>query len=243
MFGILVFLLTFTAIAESITLTWDRSASTNITGYVLHYAIKGDVYTNTITVNPNISVSTISNLRAGQTYLFFVTVVDTNNNIESDPSNIITDTPPATVQVKLWNFNVTNTVLIARDVWITNVINRVVWITNQVVTTNVSPPVVNVTNAVPKLTLIVTSTKSTNTIGLKWNTTQAWAGFIVSYGKVGGAVYTYSVESTNQVVIRDLSSNKHFFYVTPYDAKYKRGPVSAIITNTPGTSKITQKTQ
>jgi Fibronectin type III domain len=61
--------------AASVSLTWNPSSDTNVTGYNIYYGTSSGDYTTEINVG-NISVITISNLTAGMTYYFAVTAFD-----------------------------------------------------------------------------------------------------------------------------------------------------------------------
>ncbi len=80
--------------AESATLAWDRAAShTNLSAFILKYGVKSGVYTNSYAVSPNVTTATVSGLIPGVTYYFVVTAKNMAD-LESDPSNQISWTPP-----------------------------------------------------------------------------------------------------------------------------------------------------
>jgi hypothetical protein len=99
--GMSLLLATLAASAQgqsSVTLAWDSSPGTNISGYKLYYGATSRAYTNTVTVG-NTTTATISNLIAGATYYFAATAYDTSN-LESDFSGEVSYTnavlaPPA----------------------------------------------------------------------------------------------------------------------------------------------------
>lgn len=85
--------------ASSLTLAWDRSSSTNVVSYNVHYQQAGSS-----TVNSSGPVSgttvTIPNIAAGVTYSFWATATDTTG-LESQPSNLLifqaTTNPPPVI--------------------------------------------------------------------------------------------------------------------------------------------------
>ena len=77
-------LLQRTAEADSITLAWDESITTDVVGYVIHYGTNSGVYTQTLNVE-NQTTATLSGLEAG-TYYCSVSALNTAN-VESLPSN------------------------------------------------------------------------------------------------------------------------------------------------------------
>lgn len=75
----------------TITLAWDPSPDLTVAGYMLYYGLVGSNTTNSTAVG-NATITTVGNLQAGATYFFFVTAYNAQF-LESDPSNVITDTP------------------------------------------------------------------------------------------------------------------------------------------------------
>src|SRR5262245_59160586 len=71
--------------AASVTLAWDRSPGTNLANYRLKYGGASGVYTGQVIIATNLTVGTVSNLVAGQTYYFVVTARNVQG-LESDPS-------------------------------------------------------------------------------------------------------------------------------------------------------------
>ena len=67
------------------TLSWQSSASTNVTGYNIYYGTASGNYTYKIMVG-NVSTAAISNLNCGTTYFFSATALDSSGN-ESGFSN------------------------------------------------------------------------------------------------------------------------------------------------------------
>jgi len=91
---ILAILVVVSAIADSVTLAWDRAAShTNLNAFLLKYGQQSGNWTNVTTVPTNLTTVTISNLRKGQNYRFIVTARNVAN-LESDPSNELSYTVP-----------------------------------------------------------------------------------------------------------------------------------------------------
>lgn len=78
----------------SITLAWDPSPDTGISGYNLYYGEAGGA-TNRLQVGKS-TQGTLPNLAAGKTYFVFVTA-SSSSGVESTPSNQITYTPTAPV--------------------------------------------------------------------------------------------------------------------------------------------------
>lgn len=68
--------------AESVTLAWDASPSTNIANYRIYYGVASATYTNSVSAGTNLTVS-VSNLVGGRTYYFAATATDTDG-LESD---------------------------------------------------------------------------------------------------------------------------------------------------------------
>jgi hypothetical protein len=78
--------------ASSVTLAWNTSSSTNVTGYNLHYGTASQSYNKTIDVG-NATNTTISGLIDGTTYFFAATAYNAAGT-ESDFSNEATYTAP-----------------------------------------------------------------------------------------------------------------------------------------------------
>ena len=64
--------------ATSVTLAWDPSGSSSVTGYRLHYGTSSKSYSQTRDLG-NTTTTNVSNLISGQTYYFVVTSVDAGN--------------------------------------------------------------------------------------------------------------------------------------------------------------------
>jgi len=77
---------------QSVTLTWNSSASTNVAGYNLYYGDVSGGPTNTIDAGLFITNS-IPGLQETRTYFFFVKAYN-SARVESNPSNLITYTVP-----------------------------------------------------------------------------------------------------------------------------------------------------
>ena len=80
-----------TAAPASISLAWDPSADSTVTGYTLYFGLTPSGPTNSVDVG-NVTITTITGLTAGTTYFFFVTAYNAAG-LESDPSNVIEETP------------------------------------------------------------------------------------------------------------------------------------------------------
>ncbi len=61
--------------AQNVTLAWDPSTDPAVASYNLYYGGASQVYTNVVATRANTAV-TVSNLTAGATYFFAVTIVD-----------------------------------------------------------------------------------------------------------------------------------------------------------------------
>src|SRR5260221_5463889 len=70
---------------QSVTLAWDSSPDTNVTGYVLYSGNASGTYSSRVDVGTNIS-TTVASLAEGSTYYFAVTAYNADG-IESGPSN------------------------------------------------------------------------------------------------------------------------------------------------------------
>ena len=79
--------------AQSVTLVWNPDPNANLAGYRLYCGTTRGVYTQRIEVGKTTTIS-ISNLAAGRTYFFAVTVYNTAY-MESAPSNEVSYTVPA----------------------------------------------------------------------------------------------------------------------------------------------------
>ena len=78
--------------ASGITLVWDPSVGTNVSGYRIYYGAASRTYTSMVEAGNTTSAS-IPALVEGTTYYFTVRVYDSLGE-ESDYSNEIRDTPP-----------------------------------------------------------------------------------------------------------------------------------------------------
>jgi Fibronectin type III domain/Bacterial Ig domain len=75
----------FVQAAQNVTLAWDPSPDSTVTGYQLQYGTSSGIYTTTIDVG-NSTTATVSNLTSGTTYFFVVTAYNAASLI-SPPSN------------------------------------------------------------------------------------------------------------------------------------------------------------
>jgi hypothetical protein len=71
--------------SQSVTLTWNASADTNVSRYFVYYGSASGIYTNKVALE-NVTSATISDLVEGTTYFFAVTACD-DAGLESVPSN------------------------------------------------------------------------------------------------------------------------------------------------------------
>ncbi len=77
---------------QSVTLAWNPSTSSDISGYNLYYGVASHVYTNVLSCG-NVSKATISGLRNGATY-YFAAKARNAAGVESDFSNEATYVVP-----------------------------------------------------------------------------------------------------------------------------------------------------
>lgn len=96
------------AAAQSVSLGWNASSSSGVTGYNVHYGLASGTYTQVSNAGNNLT-ATISSLTAGQTYFFAVTAYN-GAGLESAPSNEVSYTasatsPPAPITVGASLFN------------------------------------------------------------------------------------------------------------------------------------------
>ena len=84
-----------TLAAQSVTLAWNPSTSTNAVGYMLYYGTDGIHFGSQINARTNLSV-TVTNLEPGPNY-FEVVSYDANDD-QSPPSNLIEYTVPGPAQ-------------------------------------------------------------------------------------------------------------------------------------------------
>ena len=83
----------FTQTCQSLSLAWNASPDSSVTGYRLHYGFSRSNYTGTVDAGNNTS-AILTNLVAGSTYYFVVTAYN-NLGAESSPSNETTATAQA----------------------------------------------------------------------------------------------------------------------------------------------------
>ena len=76
------------------SVAWDKSSSTNVTGYRLHYGAASGKYTNSVVLTGNLTTITVRSLVSGVRY-FFVVTAHTAGGVQSDPSNEISFVPAA----------------------------------------------------------------------------------------------------------------------------------------------------
>lgn len=80
--------------AESVSLAWDPSESTNVVAHRVHYGTASGNYSSSTNLG-NQTTATISGLQAGTTYFFVVTALD-DIGMESLPSNEVNYQVPLT---------------------------------------------------------------------------------------------------------------------------------------------------
>lgn len=78
----------------SLSLAWDPSPASNLSGYVVRYATTSSQYTMSTNVG-SVTAATVGGLQDGVTYYFAVTAINTSG-LESDPSNEVGYTMPVT---------------------------------------------------------------------------------------------------------------------------------------------------
>ena len=76
----------------SVNLAWDRSPSTNLSGYIVRYATTSGQYTMSTNVG-TVTNAIVGGLQEGVTYYLAVTAVNTSG-LESDPSNEVSYSVP-----------------------------------------------------------------------------------------------------------------------------------------------------
>jgi len=85
-----------------VTLAWDRSPDSSVTGYRIHYGAASGNYTNSIVVG-NVTTNAVQELTSGVTYFFAITAFAASG-LESGFSNETSYTVPTglpTVQLRL----------------------------------------------------------------------------------------------------------------------------------------------
>ena len=88
--------------SNSVTLAWDGSSSTEVTGYRVYYGAVSGNYSNSVVVG-NGTTNTVPGLASGATYFFAVTAYNASG-LESDFSNEISYTVPRklpTMQIRV----------------------------------------------------------------------------------------------------------------------------------------------
>jgi hypothetical protein len=83
--------------ADSVTLAWDPSVSTNVAGYRVYYGVASGNYTNSVTVG-SATNATVSGLAGATTYYFAATAYDVNG-LESDFSSETNYTTPVPINM------------------------------------------------------------------------------------------------------------------------------------------------
>jgi hypothetical protein len=93
-----IFLTCSSFATQSVTLTWNSSPSSDVTGYKIYYGTVSGSYSNVVSVGA-VTNATISGLAEGATYYFAATTYSSNLNLESTLSNETSYTVPS--QAKL----------------------------------------------------------------------------------------------------------------------------------------------
>ena len=87
------------------SVAWDKSSSTNVTGYRLHYGAASGNYTNSAVMTGTLATNTVRGLVSGVRYFFAVTA-HTADGVQSDPSNEISFVPsPPTFPISVTTTN------------------------------------------------------------------------------------------------------------------------------------------
>ncbi len=86
---------------QSVTLAWNASPATNVTGYKIYYGNNGTNYNNQVDAGASTSWN-VAGLQEGQTNYFVVTAYDVNHN-ESPPSNQTLYYVPGVLQLSVVN--------------------------------------------------------------------------------------------------------------------------------------------
>jgi Fibronectin type III domain len=89
--GLFISVLPIGQAAQTVTLQWNPSSSSNISGYRLYYGTSSGVYTHHLDIG-KATVTSVSNLMEGKTYFFSVSAYNTKK--ESRRSNEISYTVP-----------------------------------------------------------------------------------------------------------------------------------------------------
>src|SRR5438445_2946175 len=79
---------------QDVTLAWDASTDTSVTGYNIYYGLASGNYTNKVSVG-NVTNATVPALVEGMIY-FFAATASNASGLESDPSNEVSYSVPTT---------------------------------------------------------------------------------------------------------------------------------------------------
>jgi hypothetical protein len=79
--------------AASVTLAWDPNKEPDVAGYRLYYGTPAGSF-GTVVNTGNVTNHTVTDLRQGASYAFYVTCYNTSG-LESEPSNVVTYQAPA----------------------------------------------------------------------------------------------------------------------------------------------------
>ena len=82
---------------QSVSLAWDSSPDTNVTGYVVYSGNASGTYSSRVDVGTNTS-TTVASLAEGSTYYFVVTAYNADG-IESGPSNEVDFIVPGLIRL------------------------------------------------------------------------------------------------------------------------------------------------
>src|ERR1051326_2091558 len=95
--GFCIVLHTAALAGQIVTLAWDSSPDTNVTGYVLYSGNASGTYSSRVDVGTNTS-TTVASLAEGSTYYFVVTAYNADG-IESGPSNEVDFIVPGLIRL------------------------------------------------------------------------------------------------------------------------------------------------
>ena len=90
----IILLITTATYAADVTLAWDASLDSSVSGYFVHYGTTSHAYTEKLDTG-SATVGTIEGLAAGETYYFAATAYATDN-FESDYSSEVVWTATST---------------------------------------------------------------------------------------------------------------------------------------------------
>jgi hypothetical protein len=153
--GICFLVSQFSVSADDLTLTWNASADTNVTGYKIYYGTVSQVYTNWLDAG-NTTNFVVSGLVAGTTYFFAATTYDAlgdESDFSAEISEQIIETNSTSVVISVTNSPVTilNPVPVPNPAPVTNQNPISLTVSNPVLGITNSAPNFPVSNSIPKL--------------------------------------------------------------------------------------------